>query len=681
MGRGPCRGLFFFGVMVLAAGAGLGGARPLEARAAGGAVRAVRTGAVRPVARLAAARPGAAHRTLSKFVLVTLDGLPVGWECAHDTMPTLAALGARGVRCAAATGPATPFAAWAELLTGAGAERSGVRDEYTRGVDAGAPALAAALEAGGVRTLALPADAVAHAGSGLARGFARYDAAAPALEDSARVDSALAWLAAPAARFAWLGLSMDAHAEPWRRVDGLGPAEPALRVARARRLDDALARLVAGLARAGVAKSALVVVAGAGGAPDGAGRVPLVFARAGAGGGAEAGRVLAAPARLADVAPTLLAAAGARARGFGGVNRLAPGAAAERPARVARTTAAAPADPLQLPPACAAAARALLATEPAPPDSARLAAWDSLCAACGGARLALERAVALSRAGREKRAADDLKDAVAAAPADPRPALAYADHLLRSGRHALVPPVLADLPDTNPWAALAHWRLAVAWAGVPDFVAAESEARQAARLATPTAAARELPATLHALDALADSAAAAPNDGLLHLRYGQALGQATLFNAAYEQFHAARALLPGDARPDYELALCLERQGRPQHAAPTLERALEAQPDFRPARLALAEALLELGRRPEARAQLERLLATGPLEARALYNLACLRATAGEPEGALGALEQAVAAGYARPDVLATDPDLETLRGGARFQRLLARATGQGGGK
>ncbi len=39
----------------------------------------------------------------------------------------------------------------------------------------------------------------------------------------------------------------------------------------------------------------------------------------------------------------------------------------------------------------------------------------------------------------------------------------------------------------------------------------------------------------------ADSVAAAPNDGLLRLRYGQALGQATLFNAAYEQFHAARA--------------------------------------------------------------------------------------------------------------------------------------------
>lgn len=659
LGRGPLRGLFYFWVMASLAVHPLGLGRPAAARAA--AARALAGAAATPA-------PGAA----TKFVLVSLDGLPAGWECTRDTMPALAELTAGGVRCAGAAAPAALFPAWAELLTGCGAGRTGVRDEFTRGVDARAPTLAAALEARGVRTLGLPGDAVAHTGSGLARGFTRYVPESPAWEDSARVDSALAWLADPGRRFAWLGLVMDAHAEPWRRADGPGPRDPARFVARARALDSLLARLLAGLARKGLAESTLVVVTG-GGAP----RVPLIFARVGATVGT--GRVLTAPARLADVAATLVTAAGGDSRGFEGMDRLAKARASR--GHATRSAAAPIHDPLELPAPCAARAWSLLAAEPAQPDSARLAAWDSLCAVCGGARLELERDTALSRAGRETRAARGLKAAAAAAPADPRPALAYADHLLRSGRHALVPPVLAGIPDSNPWAALAHWRLAVAWAGVPDFVAAESEARQAARLACPTEASRELPATLHALGALADSVADAPDDGALRLRYGRALGDATLFNAAYEQFHAARALLPGDARPDYLLATCLERQGRPQHAVPTLERALETEPDFRPARRALAEALLGLGRRHEAREQLERLATTGALDARALYNLACLRATEGELNGALSALENAVAAGYTGWDALATDPDLDALRGQERFRRLMARGTGQGGGK
>jgi hypothetical protein len=95
--------------------------------------------------------------------------------------------------------------------------------------------------------------------------------------------------------------------------------------------------------------------------------------------------------------------------------------------------------------------------------------------------------------------------------------------------------------------------------------------------------------------------------------------------------------------------------------------------------VALAEVLLELGG-GEAREQ-QTHGGHRPAGRRALYNLACLRATAGELIGALTALENAVSAGYSGWDALATDPDLDALRGQERFRRLMARGTGQGGGK
>jgi predicted esterase len=54
------------------------------------------------------------------------------------------------------------------------------------------------------------------------------------------------------------------------------------------------------------------------------------------------------------------------------------------------------------------------------------------------------------------------------------------------------------------------------------------------------------------------------------------------------------------------------------------------------------------------------------------YDLACARARSGDRGGALDALEEAVARGYADRDHMAADEDLETLRGERRFQALLA---------
>jgi hypothetical protein len=52
------------------------------------------------------------------------------------------------------------------------------------------------------------------------------------------------------------------------------------------------------------------------------------------------------------------------------------------------------------------------------------------------------------------------------------------------------------------------------------------------------------------------------------------------------------------------------------------------------------------------------------------YNLACLRASTGDRDGAFTALRESVARGIADPSLLQTDPDLAPLRADARFATI-----------
>ena len=54
------------------------------------------------------------------------------------------------------------------------------------------------------------------------------------------------------------------------------------------------------------------------------------------------------------------------------------------------------------------------------------------------------------------------------------------------------------------------------------------------------------------------------------------------------------------------------------------------------------------------------------------YNLACARALMGREDAAVAALERALELGFDRDELLATDPDLDTLRGRDDFKALLA---------
>jgi tetratricopeptide (TPR) repeat protein len=635
-----------------------------SARGLFGLLAALAVAVIGAAALATAAIAGAAPR---RMVLVSVDGLPTGNP--GEALPALAALAASGVRCEALAPSPEPFPAWIELLSGCAPARTRVWDETaaipTGGAGTRWPSLAGSLAAAGWHALALPADPLAHAGTPLARGFERYDTASPALAESARVDTALAWLGRPGRRFAWLALSLGVPVEPWRRVDGVRPRDGAVLAARCAIVDAALARLSARLAALDRDGATCVVVAGTG-ADDGTStRVPLLFAGAAAR-GLQTGGVL----HLADVAPTLIALAGGHASGFDGVDLAAPRSAAARTARPPRRNVRA--DTLAVPVAALEVYEGLI--EPGRVDSTRLAAWDALCERFpASARLALERALAQSRGGREAVAARTLKAMATAMPEDARLALAYADHLMRYGRTSLAAEVLGTVDPVSPFAALAQWRRAIAHASEEDFPAAEGAARRAAQLATPNDAAAGVPKQLHALAALHDSCELAPREATTRLRYGRALGEFGLFPAAYKQFHAARALAPASAEPDYWLAYYLLREGRPQNAQPTLERALARDSTYAPARHALAEALLEQNKRAEGRAQLERLATRGDLDAREWYNLACLRSVGGATDAALDALRRAITAGYSDWAAIATDADLSPVRSDPRFPTPPAR--------
>lgn len=90
------------------------------------------------------------------------------------------------------------------------------------------------------------------------------------------------------------------------------------------------------------------------------------------------------------------------------------------------------------------------------------------------------------------------------------------------------------------------------------------------------------------------------------------------------------------------------------------------------ARCSSAWDALERGELQAAREGFGRCAALAPESPNPRFALACTLARAGEREGALDELERAVELGYADACVCAFTPELESLRGGARFEALLA---------
>jgi arylsulfatase A-like enzyme/Flp pilus assembly protein TadD len=274
-----------------------------------------------------------------RVLLVTIDTLRAdrvgAYGDARAITPTLDALAASGVRFDAAISPVPiTLPAHTTLMTGLQPPHHGVRGNGVFALPAEIPTLAEHMQRAGFANAAFVGAIVLDRHYGLDRGFSHYDDrmslrhaagqggyAERRAEDV--VGAALAWIGqAPPRFFAWVHL-YDPHANydppaEWKgRVQG-DPyrSEIAYTDAQLRRLLDGIA------ARFADGKTLVVVTSDHGeglnehGEPfhsftvyDGTQRIPLIIA----GPGIDRGRVVPSVVRLADVAPTLLALAGADA--------------------------------------------------------------------------------------------------------------------------------------------------------------------------------------------------------------------------------------------------------------------------------------------------------------------------------------------------------------------------------
>ncbi len=145
----------------------------------------------------------------------------------------------------------------------------------------------------------------------------------------------------------------------------------------------------------------------------------------------------------------------------------------------------------------------------------------------------------------------------------------------------------------------------------------------------------------------------------------------------YEEAMRAR---PEDYQSPLLVAQIYEDLGRPADAAAVRRRGMQAaeehlsrNPDDVRAIYMIANVFVALGERQRGLEWAARALALEPGDGMLLYNVGCVRSLAGDVEGALQCLEQAVEAGLTVKGWFDNDSNLDPLRGLPRFRALQRR--------
>jgi tetratricopeptide (TPR) repeat protein len=162
--------------------------------------------------------------------------------------------------------------------------------------------------------------------------------------------------------------------------------------------------------------------------------------------------------------------------------------------------------------------------------------------------------------------------------------------------------------------------------------------------ALPRLAPEALPAASRdALSRQYKEALARPNDATAVGTLGRVLQAWEQWDAAHAAYTRARALAPATLDWHYLDAVVLQRLARHREAVEALRLALAASPEYLPARLRLAEGLLEAGDLPQSRKLLEALASVRATEPAALVGLGRIAAAEGRHDEAVRAFERAIA--------------------------------------
>jgi protein O-GlcNAc transferase len=150
-------------------------------------------------------------------------------------------------------------------------------------------------------------------------------------------------------------------------------------------------------------------------------------------------------------------------------------------------------------------------------------------------------------------------------------------------------------------------------------------------------AARDAAARVHR------EAADRPDDPDAAAALGRLLHAWEQWEAAHQAYARAQALAPDAFEWPYLDAVILQRLARHAEAADRLGQAVEAQPDYLPARLRLAEALFDAGEPAEARPLFESLVREPAAEPAAHVGLGRIAAGEGRHQDAIRHFERSVA--------------------------------------
>jgi choline-sulfatase len=136
----------------------------------------------------------------------------------------------------------------------------------------------------------------------------------------------------------------------------------------------------------------------------------------------------------------------------------------------------------------------------------------------------------------------------------------------------------------------------------------------------------------------------------------------------YRQAEAIDPNVPTTARRLGDLYF---EMGQYRQALASYDRALTLAPRLFPAMVQAGTSARRLGDVARATSSFERAATLRPDSWIPWYNLACLRASTGDVDGAFKALHESATRGIADPSLLQNDPDLDRLRVDARFATLV----------